>query len=300
MLPFCRAGSALASQGAWARCCLYNYSLPWKTHGQAKWGDIPLFRTSPFSVFSFFCFFFSPCKHYLTVIDKGYPCPQVSGRLKLSVFSHSGSLSLLTPPCSLISSLPSHSSVAHKEIAVKFKQQRLGCLLVSAVLELKSPGWAYWVKTHRQCTSTTNCDAFFFASGFLLFPALASSPLPVLFLRFSFPHSMFSSGPACLPSPPFFPSSALWNAALQRHWLTGDAAAWAEEMEGGGGKEEEEKLLSTKEAEKHWKMFSLRSESQSSFVRATNEDAISLSSVRGPWLFLVLLQCLFRKQSSDV
>lgn len=139
--------------------------------------------------------------------------------------------------------------VAHEEAAVKFKQQRLGCFLVPVVLELKSPGWAYWVKTHRQCTSATICDA---VSGALLFPALGSSSPPVLFLRFSFSHSVFCSGPACLPSPPFsFPSSALSNAALQRHWLTGDAAAWAEEME--GGRKRRKSCSQQRRQQKHWK-----------------------------------------------
>lgn len=178
VLPFFGAGSALASQGAWARCCLCNYSLPWKTYWQAKGGDVPLFRTSPLLVFSFSLQALPHC-------DKVYPCPQLSAGLKLSVFSHSGSLSLLTPPRSLISSLPSHSCVAHKEVAVKFKQQRLGCLLVSAVLELKSPGWAYWVKTHRQCTSTTNCDAIF-CIRFFAFPSICQLPptsaIPSFFL----------------------------------------------------------------------------------------------------------------------
>lgn len=139
-LPFCGAGGASASQGARARCCcLCSCSLPWKTLWHAKGGGVPLFRASPLLVFSFFFFFFSPCKHYLGVTDKAYPRAQVSGGLKSSLSSHSAGLSLLMPPCSLISSLPSHSSVAHEEAAVKFKQKRLGCLLVPAVLELKSP-----------------------------------------------------------------------------------------------------------------------------------------------------------------
>lgn len=45
-----------------------------------------------------------------------------------------------------------------------------------------------------------------------------------------------------------------------------------------GGKEEEEKLLSTKEAAETLKdKLSPRSESQSSFVRATNDDMVSNS-----------------------
>lgn len=73
-----------------------------------------------------------------------------------------------------------------------------------------------------------------------------------------------------LPSPFLsFPSSALSNAALQRHWLTGAAAASAEEME--RGKEEKEKLLSTKEAAETLKdELSSRSGPQSPFVRAAN------------------------------
>lgn len=99
---------------------------------------------------SFLSFSFSssslPASTTSVWLIKHYPCAQVSGGLKSSLSSHSAGLSLLMPPCSLISSLPSHSSVAHEEAAVKFKQKRLGCLLVPAVLELKSLGWAYWVK----------------------------------------------------------------------------------------------------------------------------------------------------------
>lgn len=78
-----------------------------------------------------------------------------------------------------------------------------------------------------------------------VFPSTCLFP-PSQCCSFIFPYALFCSGPACLPSPPFsFPSSALSNAALRRHWLTGDAAASVEEME--RGKEEKEKLLSTKE-----------------------------------------------------
>lgn len=83
----------------------------------------------------------------------------VVGLRGLSLSSRWASLSLLIPPCSLISSLTSHSPVAHADAAVKFKQQSAARLpSAPAVPELTSPGWTYQVETHKQCASATNCD----------------------------------------------------------------------------------------------------------------------------------------------
>lgn len=74
------------------------------------------------------------------MVGKAYLHVQVCGGLKTPLSSCSASLPLLIPPYSLVSSLTSHSSVAHKDAAVKFKQQSAARLpLELAVPELKSP-----------------------------------------------------------------------------------------------------------------------------------------------------------------
>lgn len=92
-------------RGACARWCLCNYTLPWKTCWQAKEGDVPLFRASPLLIFSFFCFSSLPTKATLVWLVKLIRVPRPVGGLKMSLSSCSASLSLLIPPCSLISSL---------------------------------------------------------------------------------------------------------------------------------------------------------------------------------------------------
>lgn len=233
-------------RGAWARWCLFNCTLPWKTCWQAKEGDVPFFRASPLLIFSFFCFSPLPAKATLVWLVKLICVPRpVVGLRCLCLHAQLVCLSWYLLAVSFL------LSPAHKSAAVKFKQQSAARLpLVPAVPELKSPGWTYWAETHRQRTSATNRDA---NSGFCFSQHLPVPPPPVLFLCFSFPHAAFCSGPACLPSPPLsFPSSALSNAALQRHWLTEDAAASLEETE--RGRKRKKSCLWQKRQQKHWKM----------------------------------------------
>ena len=75
------------------------------------------------------------------MLGKAYPRAQVCGGLKTSLSSCSAFQSLLIPPCSLISSLASHSSVAREDAAVKVKQQSAARLpVLPAATQLKSPG----------------------------------------------------------------------------------------------------------------------------------------------------------------
>lgn len=103
-------------------------------------GSVSLFWSSPLLIFSLVYFIFPPCQSYISKIGRAYPCAHVCGGLKPSLSSHSDSLLLLIPPCSLVSFLTSHSSLAHENAAVKVKQQSSARLpLMPALPELKSP-----------------------------------------------------------------------------------------------------------------------------------------------------------------
>lgn len=160
------------------------------------------------------------------------------------------SLSLLIPPCSLISSLPSQSSVAHKEAAVKVQQQRLGCLLVPAVLELESPGWAYCVKTHRQCTSAANHDA---VSGFCFSQRL---PVPPLHQCCSFvsPFHVLCFAVA-LPAFPLLPSPSPPLLYQMQHFSVTDWQGMQQlgQRRWSGGRKRRKSCSQQRRQQKHWK-----------------------------------------------
>lgn len=208
-------------RGAWARWCLFNCTLPWKTCWQAKEGDVPFFRASPLLIFSFFCFSPLPAKATLVWLVKLIRVPRpVVGLRCLCLHAQLVCLSWYLLAVSFL------LSPAHKSAAVKFKQQSAARLpLVPAVPELKSPGWTYWAETHRQRTSATNRDA---NSGFCFSQHLPVPPLQCC--SFVFPSHMLRFAVALLafpllpsPSPPLLYqmqhfSVTDWQRMQQLRW----------------------------------------------------------------------------------